>query len=152
MKLYKKIVKGIVLGGLLLFLGLVLFVMIQTMIDMRLVGMRIEEIIFSLLFLVCCSGTIVYHIKYFSVYESGKRNVQVEVKEVLLTLCNFSFLGFGLLGSIVVLIDAGYWMILPLLLFVYLIVETYCIRKYLNRAVENEMFSDIEDIGKNDSN
>ena len=152
MKLYKKIVKGIVLGGLLLFLGLVLFVMIQTMIDMPLVGMRIEEIIFSLLFLVCCSGTIVYHIKYFSVYESGKRNVQVEVKEVLLTLCNFSFLGFGLLGSIVVLIDAGYWMILPLLLFVYLIVETYCIRKYLNRDVENEMFSDIEDIGKNDSN
>ena len=147
MKLYKKIVKGVVVGGLLLVLGVVVYVMTPSILDTGMEGVIIEEIVFSLLFLICCSGTIIYHLKYFSVYESGKRKTQVEVKEVLLTLCNFSFLGFGLLGSIVVLIDGGYLILLPLSVFVYLIVETYCIRKYLNRDPQMELRSDIDEIG-----
>ena len=149
MKLFKKIFKAAIIGTLIAILGFIGYGhFIEHLILGREIHFKVIDLL-TLLFYIPCSGTILYHCKYFAVYESSKDWEDVSTFDIFLQVLNIGFVGICILYLLLIMLEGiiNIPMFLTLFCLGYLMGETIFIRKYLKRDKLDELSSDINSIG-----
>lgn len=151
MRLYKKIIKG-------LFIGFVLVIFISFFYEVFLSDViGTGEYVFPsydvwvpmILFLMGNLSVALFHIIFFNVYDTNRVWRNTTVLEILGFIINFVYSGlFFLFGLMMVFSDLD---IVPLLMLGfggYLFIESVFVIRYLKRDITNELSCLVEGIGE----
>lgn len=152
MKLYKKILKSIVIAIILGGSTIMVYeAFLKDLISDRYNANHVYGVdASSLLFLLSNLVIIVFHVHFFNVYNKNKVWRDTTVLEIVGFIINFLYSSlFFLFGFMMAFSRLDVVPYIMLALGGYLFVESVFIIRYLKRDTTNEMSSLVEEIGEN---